>query len=203
MRLTSMLMSAILLVATPTLAADPAPQQPAVSSVSLQLAHRLLDDQGDPFRPEVILAGFDRAAAKSPGMKNAAARRAALQEAIASSEQDFHDLRDRLAEIYAENLSDQEMSGWIAFLETPVGRSIQQKKMATGSMGSLDLTPEETSALKQFNDSPVAKSIEQKNGALLGEAIQAQTPVMSRVQTRAQAIYCQKTGDCTSPPGQP
>ncbi len=194
------LAAALVLLAASGMAAA----QTAPSAQATQLAHRLVRDQagGDDYMAymeQSALAGFDRFVVNSSS-PDIPARRAALQQAFAQSQADIDQLQEQIAGIYAANLTEDELTAWIAFLETPEGRSIQAKKAKAGwPLGQPDLTPAEQKAQSAFNTSPAGQSIAAKNNTLMALSVQASMAFQQKLSARANAIYCQSRPCPTTP----
>ena len=172
---------------------------------NLALAHRLVEDQagGTDYVTRIgqsALAGFDRLTRNSQDA-TLAARRAAIQQALAESRPDIVQLEDQLAGVYAANLGAAELSGWIAFLESPEGKSIQAKKVQAGwPLAQPDLTPAEADAQHAFDTSAIGQSITAKNGVILGQSLTFMSAFQARIGTRANAIYCATAKTCPDAP---
>jgi hypothetical protein len=168
---------------------------------SLQLAHRLVEDQaGGPDyvanMTQSALSGFDRMTRDSHD-PNLPGHRAAVQQALAESRSDILKLEDQLADVYAANLTSQEISGWIAFLESPEGHSIQVKKVKAGwPMGQPELTQTEADAQHAFNTSAIGVSIAAKNNVILGQSLRTMLAFQAAVGAKANAIYCSTAKTC-------
>lgn len=176
----------------------------AASPQTQQLAQRLVHDQagGDDYMAymeQSALAGFDRFVVNSQ-LPDIPARRSALEQAFTQSQADVIELQNQIAGIYAANLSDGELNAWIAFLETPEGRSIQAKKAKAGwPLGQPDLTPSELKAQAAFNASAAGQSIAAKNGVMIGMSAEASAEFQKKISLRANAIYC-RSNPCPSAP---
>ena len=181
------------------------PAQAQTAPDTLPLAHRLVEDQagGSDYMTSVgqsALAGYDRLTRNSQD-PTVPARRAAMQQALAESRSDIVLLEDQLAGVYAANLDAAELSGWIAFLESPDGKSIQAKKIQAGwPLGQPDLTPAETAAQHAFDTSPVGQSITAKNNTILGQSLKFMLAFQVKLGARANAIYCATAKTCPSAP---
>ena len=185
-------------IALAALLAAPAQAAPDNS----KLAHRLVDDLagGPDFAADFtqnVLIGFD-AIAKTGAVHDAAGHRTAFVEALSTSKPDMAELEDLLAEVYATNLSADEMSGWAAFLESPAGQAIQLKTLQAGPEGQPDLTQAETGAQAAFDASPVGRSIAGKTGVIQAQTARLTSAFNAELAERAQAIYCQNADSCAS-----
>lgn len=167
------------------------------------LAHRLVADQAGgkdyvSVYDQAALAGFDRLTAKYP-MPDAPGHRLALQGALSASAPDILQNEDRIADLYAQVLTPAELSAWCAWLESPLGRSVEAKRRAVGwPLAQPNLTPEEQKALTAFDASPEAISMEAKNGELVGKGAVISGVLNAKIGAQAQHIYCQ-THTCPAP----
>jgi hypothetical protein len=188
------------LMMTAVLAATPAQTDAAA------LAHRLVADQagGNDYvsgYDQAALSGFDRLTAKYP-MPDVPGHRLALQAALTASASDILHGEDQISDLYAEVLTPAELSAWSAWLESPLGRSVEAKRRAVGwPLAQPDLTPEEARAQTDFNDSPEGKAIIAKNGELIGKGAVISGALSAEIGERAQRIYCQ-THECQANPRQ-
>jgi hypothetical protein len=171
-----------------------ADSQKAISPKSLALANRIITDlhpggvMDQVWNPPSI-----------PGAMPDPKRLAALREAAKENAPAIQALQNGTVEIYARNLSDDEMEKWAEYLESPLGRAVQEKKREAGVFGHPALTAEEKAAQDDFNKSPAATSIMKKNMVLFIQSVQLTTAFDEKFFKSANAIYCRDNAqDCVN-----
>jgi len=189
MRLTALALG-LALCAQAAVAADAPP-----SAHSLELARRLALDQMAGLSSTEVMGLQSQSMAKLFHLTPSPARAAAFQQAAAENQADVDALQEKLIVATAATLTDEEISAWIGFLESPAGRAYERKRL-TAWLAPPDLTPEESAAWRAFKDSPSGRSALAKNSQLLATVLQPMTQLSVKLGSRAAAIYCQQTGDC-------
>jgi hypothetical protein len=118
----------------------------------------------------------------------------ALIEAMAQAAQESPDLlqamRDRAAEVYARNYTDEELAFLIGLLSDPSGWALHQKRRA-GRIGQATVyTPEEQAWIRRHEDTEMGRTVREKRfqvGATVG---MANVVVFDELSRRTGVIYC-------------
>ena len=176
-------------------AAEPGPQ-------SLALAERYMAATGGMY--QTMLEQAYAAAGAMGNTPLARVQRQSLQEAVVRHHDDLAALDGAVAALMAQTFSDAELSAAVAFLESPQGRSITEKKHAYFSQmfapdrPALSYSPEENAALAAYDRTPEAISLRTKAPALLAQTMVLSQPVVLAVRTDARKIFCHQTLKCNS-----
>ncbi len=183
--------------------AFPAAGQPA----SLDLARRYVAASGGMTVPVLAvhmgILKSDRCMQSMTCHATATGRFKAVQQAIDQDRPAMEAADDRLAHIVAQTLGTSELEGYLAFWESPDGRSIQRKRAIQGIVFYRQervprgLTKAEQDALAAYLHTPVALAINAKEHALLDRSIRFEAQLQVQIAKDAGAIYCRHTGYCT------
>ena len=109
----------------------------------------------------------------------------------------------KLAALLAQTFNEAELQTAVAFLESPEGRSITQKKHAyfaalfARDRPALTFTPQEQAALSAYDRLPEAISMRAKMPVLLVQMSQLTQPLLQAIGRSATSIYCHATRRCT------
>lgn len=182
------------LVAFPA-AAETSPQ-------SLALAERYMAATGGMYQ---TMLEQTYAAGRAIGNTSLArVQQRSLQEAVVKHHDDLAALDGAVAALMAQTFSDAELSVAVAFLESPQGRSITEKKhayfaqMFAPDRPALSFSPEESAALAAYEKTPEAISLQAKAPALLAQTMALSQPVILAVGRDARRIFCHQTLKCNS-----
>jgi hypothetical protein len=136
--------------------------------------------------------------ATSPG------RFKAIQEAVEQDRTAIEAADEGLAETVSQILDTPELEAYLAFWESPNGRSIQRKRAVQGIVFYQQdriprgLTKAEQDALSAYLQTPAALGITGKENKLFKYAIPIDIKLQIQVAKDAGAIYCRHTGYCTA-----
>lgn len=131
------------------------------------------------------------------------ARQRALLQAEEQNRAEIDALDAKLASLMAQTFSEAELKVAVNFLESPLGRSITQKKhdffaaLFTPGRPALAFTPEESAALAAYDNTPEAASMRAKLPALMAQAATLSAPVQKDIWQSATTIFCHATRRCT------
>ena len=109
-----------------------------------------------------------------------------------------------MAAIYAQVYSADELTGYLAYEESPVGRAILQKQFAanesffSSNYQPAQLTDEEKAAQTDFYASAQGKAINRKFGQAMGTFLTEVGPYLQQINVGAIEQYCQQGGDCSN-----
>ena len=184
----------MLLLARPASAMDPSPQ-------TLTLGERYMTATGgihDTLEQQVY------AAAGIMGDTPAShAHQQAWLDATDKHRAEIDALDLKLAALLAQTFNEAELQTAVAFLESPEGRSITQKKHAyfaalfARDRPSLTFTPQEQAALAAYDQLPEAISMRAKMPVLLAQTMQLTQPLLQAIGRSAATIYCHASRRCT------
>lgn len=185
---------AAIFVAFPAVAA-PSPQ-------TLALAERYMAATGGMY--ETMLEQTYANAEAMSGTPLARVEQKALQEAVIRHHDDLAALDGAVATLMAQTFSDAELTAAVAFLESPQGRSIAEKKhayfaqMFAPDRPALSLSAAESTAQAAYDTTPEAVSLRAKAPALLAQTMALSQPVLLAVRKDARKIFCHRTLTCNS-----
>lgn len=123
--------------------------------------------------------------------------RKAFEKAALESRPDAVALRTELARIYARRLTHDDLEAAVAYFESPVGASFERKFLRSPGGNPTDLTPEEMAAVKAFIGTTAGQAYVESLGAAGPELMPAIQALGEKLKSRAQAIHCRDTGDCS------
>ena len=108
-----------------------------------------------------------------------------------------------MAKTFMQIYTADDLNAYIAYEESPLGRSIMQKQMAatetlfSGHYQPAALTQEEKAAQEAFYASPQGKNLNHKFAQALTSFMTQVTPYMEQITAGATEEYCNQGGDCS------
>ena len=185
---------AVLILACPASAMDPIPQD-------LNLGQRYMAATGGMH--ETLEQQVYALAAIMGDTPASHARQQALLDAVSKHRAEIDALDLKLAALLVQTFSEAELQTAVAFLESPEGRSITQKKHAyfaalfARDRPPLTFTPQEQAALAAYDQLPEAISMRAKMPVLLAQTMQLTQPLLQAIGRSATTIYCHASRRCT------
>lgn len=178
-----------------------AAQAPEPSPEALALGQRYMAATGGMY--ETIAQQAYAAAGIMGDSPTSHARQQALLAAADQHRAELTALDLKLAALLAQTFSEAELQTGLAFLESPLGRSITEKRhayfaaMFARDRPVLTFTPEESAALAAYDKTPEAISMRAKMPALLARTMALSAPVQNAIRRSASANFCNATRKCT------
>lgn len=101
-------------------------------------------------------------------------------------------MRERTAEVYARNYTDDELAAMIGYLRHPVGRAIHEKQLARIGGASAPRTAEEEAWLRAFEATATGQALKRKKPQVTMMGAIAGMEFSDRLGKRAAVIFCAK-----------
>jgi hypothetical protein len=99
-------------------------------------------------------------------------------------------MRERTAEVYARNYTDEELSTLIGYLTHPIGHTVHQARLEAIGADPAQFTPEQQAWIRDFEEGQMGRALTAKKPTVLMLVSMATMDLSDQLARRAAAIHC-------------